>query len=366
MHDRDDHHLRIALVTPRPTTATEPHRSVQRLAAGLVAAGHRVVVLTDPPDDGCPEEEMVDGVLLRRFLPLLDGRRSPLSPGLARHLARSAGVYDLVHVHGDHGARAAAVARWWDGPLALTPGPDPADEAGGPARRRPCEVIERRAVARASVVVCASAVERQAFLERFPEAATRTTVVSPGVDLARLHAAPVVPGDHRRLVVVAGHLARSRHVDQAITAMTVLRPLHRLEVCGEGPERAALERQVDRLGLRSSVTFRGDLDEAELASALRSARCVVDLSEGGATDAGLLEAAAVGTPVVASTTPLHQEARDTLGEVVSLVPTRSDSDLAEAIHRSTSTGAAPVHLPDRGDVGRRVADLYRDVVRRRV
>lgn len=366
MFDENGRCLRVALVTSRFNRAGGVAESrVTRLARALGEAGHRVTILTDPPDDGSPEEEEItEGVTLRRFLPLLSGGRDALSPGMARHLGRSAGRYDVVHFHGDVGSSAATVARWWKGAFVLTPhleGTSSATQALATPHQH-CRAVGRRLVGRASVVVCSSITERTAFIEQFPEAAARSAVVPPGIDVQRLRAVPQIPGDGRKLVVVADDLTPRTNIDQAILAMVPLQPSHRLEVWGEGPERRSLERLVDRLNLGSSIAFRGLADPAELASAVLSASSLLRLSETEIGAVSILEAAAVGTPVVASAIPAHAEALRQVPGGIELVTPTSISCVTQAIFRSAATHPVPADLPEWSTVGERMAEIYHQVV----
>lgn len=101
--------MRVLQVTPYYAPAWAyggPPRVMSDFAAGLVARGHEVDVLTtDVLDDerrAAPREEVLDGVRVRR-LPNLSNRlawetKKYLPRGLVRRLAIEAGRYDVVHV----------------------------------------------------------------------------------------------------------------------------------------------------------------------------------------------------------------------------------------------------------------------------
>jgi len=85
-------------------TYYRPHVSgltiyVERLARGLVRAGHEVTVLTAQYDPKLPLEEMVDGVRVLRVPVLMRVSKGVLAPkfgAMARQLIRQ---HDLVHLH---------------------------------------------------------------------------------------------------------------------------------------------------------------------------------------------------------------------------------------------------------------------------
>lgn len=80
----------------------------------------------------------------------------------------------------------------------------------------------------------------------------------------------------------------------------------RCRIVGEGPNRATLERQIDRLGLADVVELLGAKTEAEVERLLASANCYVQPSVWGPRGKGeglpvaLMEALAACLPVVAS------------------------------------------------------------------
>ena len=235
-HERSDHQLRIALVTSRfPPRAGGVEGRVRSLAGALAADGHQVSILTHEVDDGAPPFEVVDGVAVHRFLPLLPHRLDLLSPGMARHLARGAAAYDVVHVHGCD-TPAEAIAGWWEGPLVLSP-----HLPGARASRMRVTLdaahrsVGHRVAARAAAVMCDSEYERRAFVEAFPDAAARTTVVPPGVEVARLRSIPSAPCDGRRLVLAVARLGAEAHLDRVISALSLLGPTTGSRSVGTAP-----------------------------------------------------------------------------------------------------------------------------------
>ena len=77
-------------------------------------------------------------------------------------------------------------------------------------------------------------------------------------------------------------------------------PFH-LEIVGRGPERHSLDALSRRLGVSDRVRFRQDLGSDEMAALYRRAQVYLSLSEHEAFGLTLLEAAACGCPVIATT-----------------------------------------------------------------
>jgi glycosyltransferase involved in cell wall biosynthesis len=104
----------------------------------------------------------------------------------------------------------------------------------------------------------------------------------------------------------------------------------RLVICGDGPERDALERRVREAGLAENVTFTGRLDPAGIAGALKRADIYVSTSVSDSTSVSLLEAMACGTiPVVTDLAANREWVRS--GRSGALFPPGDHEALASAI-----------------------------------
>jgi glycosyltransferase involved in cell wall biosynthesis len=176
---------------------------------------------------------------------------------------------------------------------------------------------------------------------------TRDDLVARGIDPARI--AVVHCGlDHERYRVDAqvakaatptltfvGRLRRYKGVDWVLRALPAVRarvPGVRLEIVGDGPYAVALRRQVARLGLASEVEFFGHLSAAEKTRRLQGAWALVQPSPKEGWGLTVVEAAACGTPVVASDAPGLRDSvrRDETGL---LVPFGDDAAMADALVR---------------------------------
>jgi len=364
--EASDAPMRIALVTSRYWPSFGGIQShVQALAENLAAGGHQVTVLTHDLDGDDPVEETINGVDVVRFLPIVPSEHLLISPALGAHLRASTWSYDLVHVHGYHDSAAAMVMKHWAGPYVFTP-----HFHGSSASRIrsmlhvPYRRVARRVVQRAGRMICVTRSEREAFVRWFPTAAGRTHVISNGVEVDRLRNAPMraPEPDGRRTILCAGRLEAYKRVDEVIDAMVHLRTGFVLEVCGDGPERAALEAHAIDLGLADSVRFRGRVSDIELASAIRSAAAVVSMSEHEAQGIVLLEAAAAGTPSVASGIPAHLDVAETTGAVSIVSPDASAADLAAVVTRAADGPRPRAGVLAWSEVAEQTERVYRQVL----
>lgn len=142
-----------------------------------------------------------------------------------------------------------------------------------------------------------------------------------------------VPEVSAPVVVAAGRLQPEKGYGDLLDAFAIVRARREAElwILGEGPERAAIEARIVRLGLERSVRLLGFRHNPEAFMRRATVFALSSLFEGFGNV--IVEALAVGTPVVATDCPygpgeILQHERSGL-----LVPTRSPEALAEALDR---------------------------------
>ncbi len=138
----------------------------------------------------------------------------------------------------------------------------------------------------------------------------RIEVVPPGVDPR------FTPGGRRTdrpTVLAVGRLAPVKRFDLLIRAVTEAHrrvPELTLTIVGAGPERNALRALVESLDAEDVVHFEGRVSDEELVERYRSAWMVAASSIREGWNMTLTEAAACGTPAVATRIPGHVDAVD--------------------------------------------------------
>ncbi len=161
---------------------------------------------------------------------------------------------------------------------------------------------------RRSHVVTLSESSRQEILDAFRLPPANVRVVPPGVDWK------FSPGGERSsdpLIVAVGRLVPVKRFDRLLGAVAKIAARHpRLQVVvvGEGYERPALERLRRDLGLDRVVRFPGRSSDSELIALYRRAWFVVSTSQREGWGMTLTEAAACGTPAVATDIAGHRDA----------------------------------------------------------
>ena len=136
--------------------------------------------------------------------------------------------------------------------------------------------------------------------------ADRIVVIHPGIDPGRFTPDPLANRSVPPSFLYVGRLKRYKGVDIAIRALATAqrtRPELTLDVAGNGDDRPRLEALAQGLGLGSSVRFLGFVDEAAKVKLLRATWANVFPSPKEGWGITVMEAAACGTPSIASDSP---------------------------------------------------------------
>ena len=161
---------------------------------------------------------------------------------------------------------------------------------------------------------------------------SQVTVIYPGVDFAYFTPRPALRTSQPSFAYV-GRLKKYKGVDLLIRAFARLRhPTAVLEIAGAGDYRPALERLAASLDLGGQVRFLGFVSEEEKLALLRRSWAVALASPKEGWGLTNVEAAACGTPVVASNSPgIRESVRD--GVTGFLAPHGDVAALAAAFAR---------------------------------
>jgi colanic acid/amylovoran biosynthesis glycosyltransferase len=177
------------------------------------------------------------------------------------------------------------------------------------------------------------------------------------------------PGQPVRLLFCAS-LREKKGLAFALEALARVRADHpdvTLRVAGDGPERAAILAQIDRLGLGDAVEMLGSIPHEQFVKELEGADLFVQPSvtardgdtEGGAPTT-LLEAQACGLPILST---LHADIPNVVGHGESglLAPERDADALASNLELLLEE---PERWPAMGRAGRMRTLLFHDTPRR--
>lgn len=182
-------------------------------------------------------------------------------------------------------------------------------------------------------------------------------VIFPGVDTRWYAPDAATPRAVEPTFLYVGRLKRYKGLETAIGAVAALRAeglAVTLEIAGGGDDRPRLERVAARLGVADAVRFLGYVSETEKRKRLRRAWAVVFPSAKEGWGMTNLEAAACGTPAIASDRPgLRESVRHR--ETGFLVPHGDVTALAAAMRQLAGDPAAVATL---GRAARRFAEDF--------
>jgi glycosyltransferase involved in cell wall biosynthesis len=334
------------------------------LAGALVRRGIEVSVLA-PSDQGRGGEEAVDGVTVRRVRYASAGAETVAYRGTMQRALRGPGGWralaglwralrkearreleagaDLVHAH------------WWvPAGLAVPRGARTVLTVHGTdaallRHSRIARVLARPVFERAKVV---TAVSREL-----------AGWVQSGVGrfIAPAHIQPM-PVDTRAYpwtrggagAVVVARLTAQKRVHLAVETIAFLASCGHdlpLTIVGDGPERGALERQVERLGIAPFVHFVGAVPPTEIAGYLAHADVMIFPAQGEGFGLAAAEALMTGVPVVACWDG---------GGVLDIVPEAGAGRLTLPSPEAMSDAILDLlHDPDHRAVSRLVGESWR-------
>lgn len=385
--------LRVCLVYDclSPWTVGGQEQWLRRLADTLVRQGHQVTFLTRQqwPDDAPPQIPGVEVVAVSRAEELYGpgGARRPAPPlrfavGVAAHLARRRGAYDVLHTCGFPyfhlpalrlalaGTGIPVVVDW----IELWSAAYWRSYVGGVGGAL-AQLVQSACLHLTPTALAYSDLHADRLV------ASGTVPLRPGglgPDVVVGQAQLVAPSPPR--VLSAGRQIREKRPDLVVRAVAVARGLPGLEaltadVLGDGPERPAVQALVASLGLGQVVRVPGFVPAPELAAALGRATCLVHPSRREGFGMVVVEAAALGTPVVLVDGP-DNAARELLVPGVNGELAQDDSPeaLAAAIATVHAGGAAlrastarwyAAHAPRlaASASAERVSELYARLVR---
>jgi glycosyltransferase involved in cell wall biosynthesis len=179
-------------------------------------------------------------------------------------------------------------------------------------------------------------------------------VIYPGIDTAWYTPDPALRSAAPTFAYL-GRLKRYKGVHFVIQAFArMAHPAAVLEIAGAGDYRPALERLASSLDLHHRVRFLGRIPEAEKLALLRRAWALAFASPKEGWGITNLEAAACGTPVVASDSPgIRESVRN--GETGFLVPHGDVPAMAQAMR---AIADSPPLVRRLGERARRFAEGF--------
>ena len=371
LNSRPRSRLRICLLSYR----SNPHCGGQgvylrHLGRALVDLGHRVEVVSGPPDPGLdpdipvvrlpcldlynPEDpfrvpalrELADPVNLVEWLGVSTmGFPEPMTFGIRayRYLRRRMHRYDVVHDNQSLSYGVWAISRRVPTVATIhhpvTVDRDIAVADAGSVWEKAKQLrwysfigMQKQVARSLDRIVTVSERARDDIGRAFRVGQDRFTVVPNGIDTDLFRPLPQIPRENNRVIVTNSAdtpLKGLAFLLRAVAAIAARRPI-RLVVIGEPKENGRVARLVAELGIRDRITFTGRIDgDRFVHEYARAAIAVVpSMYEGFGLPVG--EAMACGVPVISTSGGALPEV---VGDAGILVPPGDHEALAAAITR---------------------------------
>ncbi len=340
---------------------------VREVGRRLTGRGLDVTILTTDLTGELHAVEHDDALVVRRYAAWPRRADFYISPAIVKEI--QTGGYDLVHVQGVNNflpPMALAAAQSSGIPTVAT------FHTGGHTSRLRTMVrgVQWQALrpllrrARALVAVCHFEVDT--FSRRLGLEPGRIRLIRNGAEpLPVGDRAPAITGSP--LICSVARLERYKGHHRLIAAMPALlelAPGARLAVIGRGEYEPRLREMVERMRLERAVTFASfDASErADLGALLRSSDVVALMSDYEANPVAVMEALALGRPVlVADTSGLSELAAEGLATAVA--PDIAPGELARTL-LEVAAGPAPAttDLPDWDECTDRLLRLYEEIL----
>jgi glycosyltransferase involved in cell wall biosynthesis len=343
----------IHVIARYPPLVGGAERVAQSLAAKrrtrstMVLTSRTAGVVTDPAETGVVRRFWAVNIAHTKIMPGLPGAILRLPSSCVIHLhVNSAFVPETVyaarllrgtryiaHLHFD-----ISTSRAWAGPV---------------LRRIWMPVVLRRVLRAAAAVVVFTEEQRQAVASAYGVELARIFAIRNGVEDSFFHDDDRGLPSRPRLVYV-GRLAVEKNVSALLRALAGVSEQFETTLVGEGSVERDLKRQSAELGLRN-VCFYGRADGEDLLNVYRRADVLVLPSNHEGMSLVLLEALAMGLPVVATDISGNREVVSH-GENGLLVPPDDPDALRAALLEI-------IEDPDRyqrmSRTARKLADQYR-------
>jgi glycosyltransferase involved in cell wall biosynthesis len=241
--------------------------------------------------------------------------------------------------------------------------------AGHPVRVRVAEWLWRRSLNRIRHLITSSPFMERRYREMLSSRNDLVTIPYGVPDPTKATGSVHPARDGRRngpfVLTACGNLIARKNFGLIVQALQSL-PDCRLRLIGDGPERVPLEALAGQLGVADRVEFLGV--RFDLAAQLMACDCYVMPSFSEGYGLAMLEAIALGMPVVCADLPIYEDMMP--GDAVPRFPPTSVPGLVDAVRRVQADPAryarATRDIFETRHTDRQMAEHYHDYVRQRL
>jgi glycosyltransferase involved in cell wall biosynthesis len=296
---------------------------------GMLKKGHEGLVIAQIDGPQAKEEEVFNGIRIKRFdfNRVFPAQELSRLRGIETYLEWVAKEFkpDIIHLNacvGWHGFIFLLFRKIFKVPFVAT------IHAPFFYQNEINPLLEKISL-HADFIGCVSKWVLQETEKLIPEFKRKLKLVYNGLPLPDLTPSPLPFSP--ALILLVGRFTHEKGFKTAILAFSFLKnPKARLMIAGSGVDRDSMEQQVQELGIENSVDFMGPFKKSEMPALINQATLVVVPSYFESFGLVALESMQMGRPVIASSVGGLQEIV-CHGETGLLVPPRDANALSVAI-----------------------------------
>lgn len=331
---------------------------VKEISERLIQKGLDVEILTTDPYGTLPENDVVNGLKIKRFKSWAPGEAYYFSNNLKKYLKNNTDKYDIVHAHGYH-AFPALYAAQTKGKNKLFFTPHYHGKGHTFFRNLlhiPYKIIAKQIFTKSEKIICVSSYEKNLIINNFKIGETKISIIPNGINLEEFKNLPKEKKDYRIILCVA-RLEKYKGIDYLVKVIPMLENDINLEVVGKGPYKKSLLKLVDNLKVKPRITFFEDLPREKLLHKYANANLFSLLSKYEAYGISVAEALAAKTPCIVSQASALQEWIDNENCFGISYPIILD-ELAFLINTIIQRNVGNVSLPDWNENVENLMKLY--------
>lgn len=281
------------------TGGLETH--VMEISRGLLAKGWDIVVLTTDSSGKLPDEESIEGIVVKRFKSYAPGKAFFFSKGLKKYLNENSKNFDVIHAHSYHSLPALYAAETkTDNILIFTPHYHGSGHTFVRSfMHKPYKLLGKGIFKKADKIISVSAFERKLITENFNVSEDKIVLIPNGIHKADFE--KVNRSDScNRFILSVGRLEKYKGMQHLIQVLPNINADITLEIVGKGPYKEALIKLSKELGVANRVVFSQDLSRGELVQKYVDASLFCLLSDHEAYGITVAEALYAKTPCIVS------------------------------------------------------------------
>jgi len=353
--------MKVFQVCPRYFPAIGGVEEHVRNISERLAKEFEVFVLTTDPSGTLPEEEVINGVLVKRFRSWAPSESYYFSPSLRKFFSKNLEVNGILHAH-NYGAFPALYAAQEKKSRTLVFSPHYHGSGHTSFRSLlhiPYKFLGKSIFEKAERIVCVSNYEKSLVLKRFKIDEEKVVVIPNGVDLDEFKSLKKQSKDYR-VILSVGRLEKYKGMQYLVKTLPKLDRNIILEIVGKGPYKGSLVKLAKKLKVEERVRFFQDLPRHELLQMYADADVLVLLSKHEAYGISVAEALCAGTPCIVADASALSEWIDNKNCFGIDYPVSSDK-LASLVENVMGKRVQKVVIPSWDEVSEKLAHIYEEL-----